>query len=89
MNKNQFASKCIGRRVLQDLQVHQVCIKQNCLIIFENGKLLFYLCIFDVRAYKALLERQDLTDLPEQLGQLVQPDLLGFVFILFIFHFSF
>jgi hypothetical protein len=49
----------------------------------------FYLCIVDVWAHKVLLERQDLPDLPEQLDQLVQPDLLGFVFIKSTFHLSF
>jgi hypothetical protein len=49
----------------------------------------FYLCIVDVRACKALLEQQDLSDLPEQLDQLVQPDLLGFVFITLTFYSSF
>ena len=43
----------------------------------------FYLCIVDVRACKALLEQQDLSDLPKQ------PDLLGFVFITLTFYSSF
>ena len=49
----------------------------------------FHLCIVDVRACKALLERRDLLDQVEQLDQLVQPDLLGFVFIILTFHLSF
>ena len=49
----------------------------------------FYLCIVDGRACNALLEQQDLSDLPEQLDQLVQPDLLGFVFITLTFYSSF